>query len=118
MTGVELVQSDLFGALAGRTYDLIISNPPYVKAATMEKLPDEYLKEPPMALASGRDGLDHTRVILGEAGRHLDHGGRLVVEIGHNRAALKKAYPEVPFEWPRTSSGAGYVFALGRSQLP
>jgi ribosomal protein L3 glutamine methyltransferase len=114
---VRLVQSDLFSNLQGRTYDLVISNPPYVKAASMRKLPDEYRKEPEMALASGSDGLDHTRVILREARRHLNPGGLLVVEIGHNRKALEKAYPHLAFTWPETSGGPGYVFTLRREGL-
>ena len=115
---VELVRSDLFGALEGRKYDLIISNPPYVKAAAMKKLPDEYRREPEMALASGADGLDHTREILAQARAHLNPGGRLLVEIGHNRKALEKAFPELPFEWPRTSGGRNFVFELTREDLP
>jgi ribosomal protein L3 glutamine methyltransferase len=115
---VHLFQSDLFSKLGTRTYDLIISNPPYVKAASMRKLPDEYRKEPEMALASGADGLDHTRVILREAAKHLNPGGLLVVEIGHNRKALEKAYPALPFEWPKVSAGRGYVFTLRAEELP
>ena len=115
---VRLVKSDLFSALGGRAYDLIVSNPPYVKAASMKKLPDEYRKEPAMALASGADGLDHTRAILAQARQHLNPGGRLVVEIGHNRKALERAYPQLAFEWPKTSGGRGFVFALTREQLP
>lgn len=114
---VRLVESDLFGALAGRKYDLIISNPPYVKAASMRKLPDEYRKEPALALASGADGLDHARRIIAGAREHLAPGGRLVVEIGHNRKALEKAFPGLPFRWPRTSAGAGFVFVLQRGDL-
>jgi ribosomal protein L3 glutamine methyltransferase len=115
---VRLVNSDLFSALEGRTYDLIISNPPYVKAASMKALPDEYLQEPTLALASGRDGLDHTRTILGQARRHLNPGGMLVVEIGHNRKALERAFPRLPFAWPRVAAGTGYVFVLQREALP
>ena len=115
---VRLVKSDLFAALEGRRYDLIISNPPYVKAASMRRLPDEYRKEPPLALASGADGLDHTREIIAQARRHLAPGGRLVVEIGHNRKALEKNFPKLRFRWPRTSAGAGYVFVLERENLP
>ena len=115
---VRLVRSDLFGALEGRRYDLILSNPPYVKAAAMRKLPDEYRQEPEMALASGTDGLLHTREILARAPAHLEEGGTLMVEIGHNRKALERAYPGVPFEWPRTSTGAGYVFVVAKSQIP
>ena len=115
---VKLVKSDLFEALAGRTYDLIMANPPYVKATSMRKLPAEFQREPKLALASGDDGLDHTRAILRGARRHLEPGGMLVVEIGHNRAALEKSYPKLRFRWPRTSAGAGYVFTLKREELP
>ena len=115
---VRLLASDLYSALAGRRYDLILSNPPYVKAASMRTLPAEYREEPAVALASGADGLDHTRAILAGAREHLNPGGVLVVEIGHNRRALRKAYPEVPFEWPRASAGRGFVFTLARERLP
>ena len=114
---VRLVRSDLFKSLTGRKYDLIVSNPPYVTAAAMARLPEEYRKEPAMALASGADGLEHTRTILRDAKRYLNPGGTLVVEIGRNRKALEKAYPKLPFEWPKTSAGRGYVFELKRDEL-
>jgi ribosomal protein L3 glutamine methyltransferase len=104
-------------SLAGARYDLILSNPPYVKAASMRKLPDEYRREPAMALASGQDGLAHTRTILAQAAAHLEPGGLLMVEIGHNRKALERAYPALPFAWPKASAGAGYVFTLAREAL-
>jgi ribosomal protein L3 glutamine methyltransferase len=115
---VRLVKSDLFSALGERRYDLIITNPPYVKAASMRRLPEEFRKEPALALASGRDGLDHTRQILTQGKRHLEPAGTLMVEIGHNRKALEKAYPGLPFRWPKVSAGAGHVFTLKREELP
>ena len=115
---VHLLKSDLFRDLRGRRYDLIVSNPPYVKAASMRTLPDEYRKEPEMALASGSDGLDHARRILADARGHLNPGGRLMVEIGHNRKALEKGFPRLPFRWPRVAAGTGYVFTLERESLP
>jgi ribosomal protein L3 glutamine methyltransferase len=115
---VSLVRSDMFAALAGRAYDLIVSNPPYVNAAAMRTLPQEYRREPAIALASGADGLDHARVILAGARRHLNPGGRLVVEIGHNRKALEKAFAGLEFEWPKTSGGRNFVFTLSRELLP
>ena len=114
---MRLVKSDLFSALRGRSYDLIVSNPPYVKASSMRKLPREYRMEPRMALASGSDGLDHTRRILAGAREHLNPGARLVVEIGRNRKALEKAFPRLRFAWPGTSAGAGFVFVLERGEL-
>lgn len=115
---VHLVQSDLFTALTGRRYDLIISNPPYVTAESMAELPVEYRHEPVNALASGADGLDATRRILEHASRYLTERGVLVVEIGHNRDALMSAYPQTPFTWLETGAGDEYVFLLGRDQLP
>ena len=114
---VSLANSDMFSALAARRYDLIISNPPYVKAAAMKRLPEEYRREPTMALESGADGLDHARTILAQARRHLNPGGLLAVEIGHNRKALEKSFPALPFEWPKTSGGRNFVFTLPASAL-
>ena len=83
----------------------------------MRRLPDEYRKEPTMALASGDDGLEHTHAILAAAPSHLAPGGLLMVEIGHNRKTLEKAYPRAPFEWPRVAAGSGYVFGIVRETL-
>ena len=115
---INLVRSDLFTGLAGHRYDLIVSNPPYVSAASMAALPDEYRHEPQGALASGADGLDATRAILREAASHLNEEGILVVEIGHNRAVLEKDFPRTPFTWLETSMGDEFVFLLRREQLP
>ncbi len=115
---IELVESDLFAALAGRTYDVIVSNPPYVNAESVAALPPEYQAEPALALGSGEDGLDATRKILAGAKAHLNPGGLLVVEIGHNRDALEAAYPALPFTWLDTESGDQYVFMLRREDMP
>jgi len=115
---VRLVQTDLFDRLARRRYDLILSNPPYVDAAAMRALPREYRREPRLALAGGRDGLALVRPMLAQAAVHLNPEGLLIVEIGHNRAALEKAYPRLPFTWLETSAGDDYVFMLRKEDLP
>ena len=115
---VELIASDLFAALDGRRYDLIISNPPYVNADSVATLPPEYQAEPALALGSGADGLDATRQILAQAKSHLNPGGLLVVEIGHNRDVLEAAYPTLPFTWLDTESGDQFVFMLRQEDLP
>lgn len=114
---VTAIQSDMFAALAGKTYDLIISNPPYVDAPSMAKLPTEYRNEPQIALGSGDAGLDHTHTILHEAAKHLSDEGILVVEIGHNRDVLEAAYPEVAFTWLEVAAGDQFVFLLTKEQL-
>jgi len=115
---IELIQSDAFQNLAGRKFDLIVSNPPYVNAESVARLPPEYLHEPELALGSGEDGLDFTRIVLHEAKKHLTDNGILVVEIGHNREALEAAYPTLPFIWLDTAAGDQYVFLLHASDLP
>lgn len=115
---VRLVKSDLFGSLQGMRYDLIISNPPYVNMHSMNKLPQEYLREPKMALASGADGLDHIRVILRESRNYLNNNGFLIVECGHNRDAVEAAFPAVAFTWLDVSAGDDVVFLLRADELP
>ena len=113
---IRLVHGDLFAGLSG-LYPLIISNPPYVSADSMSALPAEYRAEPQLALAGGKDGLDIVRRLLSGAGALLDEDGLLVVEIGHNRASLERAFPRMPFTWLETSEGDGFVFLLTGSQL-
>lgn len=114
---VHAIQSDMFKGLQGKTYDLIISNPPYVDEHSMAQLPQEYRNEPQAALGSGEAGLDHAHVLLREAPNHLNEGGILVVEIGHNREALLSAYPHVPFTWLEVESGNQFVFLLTKEEL-
>ena len=115
---VRLHQGDLFAPLGDATYDLIVSNPPYVNAESVAALPPEYRHEPALALGSGVDGLDATRTILRQAANHLNPGGLLVVEIGHNRQALEAAFPDLDFAWPDIEGGEDTVFVLSREQLP
>jgi ribosomal protein L3 glutamine methyltransferase len=114
---IRLVESDAFAALSGQRYDLIIANPPYVKAESMADLPDEYRREPILALAGGGDGLDFTRLLLKQAARHLRPDGLMIVEIGNNREALERAFPRLSFVWLDTSAGDGLVFMLRRKDL-
>ena len=117
-TRLRVLHSDLYAGLGEANYDLIVSNPPYVKASAMKALPAEYRKEPRLALAGGADGLDLVHRILAGAAERLRKGGVLICEIGHNRKALERAYPRVPFTWLETSAGDGYVFALEKTRLP
>jgi ribosomal protein L3 glutamine methyltransferase len=113
---IRLVKSDLFSALRGKHYDLIICNPPYVTARNMRRLPREHRHEPRAALAGGKDGLDVVRRIVDSARGHLHPHGVLVVEVGAGRNAVERAYPRLPFTWLDVDGG-GDVFLLTREQL-
>lgn len=115
---IELIQSDLFAGLSGRSYDIIISNPPYVTGVSMRVLPAEYRHEPALALASGEDGLDAVRDIIARSRIHLKPNGILAVEVGGNRAIVEKAFPRLGFTWLESENGEGMVFLLSREQLP
>jgi ribosomal protein L3 glutamine methyltransferase len=114
---INLIRSDLFDNLPGKSYDLMISNPPYVTATAMAELPREYRHEPELALAGGDDGMDAVRTILHEAPRFLQPDGLLVVEVGHNRVAAEAAFPRMPFLWLSTPSSADSVFLLKREEI-
>ncbi|MHB1246402.1 MAG: 50S ribosomal protein L3 N(5)-glutamine methyltransferase [Sulfuriferula sp.] len=116
-TQIQTIKSDLFNQLSGRTYDVIVSNPPYVNASSMTMLPAEYRAEPQLALASGADGLEHIRAILAAAPDHLNPGGILIAEIGHNRDALEEAFPDLSFTWLDTGDSDEYVFLVTKEQL-
>ncbi|MGB3503599.1 MAG: 50S ribosomal protein L3 N(5)-glutamine methyltransferase [Mesorhizobium sp.] len=115
---VTLVQGDLFAPLTGQTFDLIITNPPYVARDVMEALPDEFRHEPEMALGSGEDGFDIVRRILAQAKTHLNPGGGILCEMGTDREVLEEEYPDTPFLWLDTANSEGEVFWLERDQLP
>ena len=114
---VELIESDHFTALSGRSYDIIVSNPPYVGQREMRGLPREYGHEPRRALESGRDGLDSVATILHQAHKFLRPQGLLVVEVGNTERILARAFPKLPFTWLDFERGGGGVFLLTREQL-
>ena len=114
---IHLVKADMFSALHGNTYDLIVANPPYVSTGRMRNLPPEYRHEPRLALSGGKDGFDAVRIILQQAAAHLSATGLLVVEVGHNRRRLERSFPHLPFVWPHTSAGSDCVFMLHRRDL-
>jgi ribosomal protein L3 glutamine methyltransferase len=114
---ISLQRSDLFAAHAGKRYDLVIANPPYVNAEAMAAFPPEYAAEPPIAHDGGPDGLEIVRRILAEAGAHLSSAGALVVEVGTGRAMLEQQFPHLPFLWLDTAESEGEVFVLPASAL-
>jgi ribosomal protein L3 glutamine methyltransferase len=114
---VRALRSDHFTALRRASYDIIVSNPPYVGRRELRGLPAEYRHEPQLALAAGADGLDSVRIILRGAAAHLNPGGILIVEVGNSETALRRAFPRLPFIWLSFERGGGGVFVLERAQL-
>jgi ribosomal protein L3 glutamine methyltransferase len=114
---VHAIESDLFAAVPGKRYDLILSNPPYVTAAAMAALPAEYRHEPVLALAAGDDGLDVVRRILREAADHLTPEGFIAIEVGHNRDQVEAAFPHLPVVWLDTASSVDKIFLVSGEAL-
>lgn len=87
VANLSFLQSEWFSALDGQRYDLIVSNPPYVAADDVHLTQGDVRFEPVSALASGADGLDDIRRIVGQAGDFLEPGGWLLLEHGYDQAA-------------------------------
>jgi ribosomal protein L3 glutamine methyltransferase len=115
---VTPVQSDLYGDLPSKRYDVILSNPPYVTDESMAVLPREHQQEPKLALAGGADGMAIVRRLVRGARGYLKRGGLLFVEVGGGRAAAEQALKDVPLTWLTTSDGDDTVFMARQEELP
>ena len=113
---VHLIQSDIYQNISG-TYDLILTNPPYVPAGEIAHFPAEYQHEPVAAFDGGADGLDLVHRILKGAKEHLKPGGQLVAEVGESWTTLEDAYPRVAFNWLETGVDNSGLFILSREEL-
>jgi len=123
---VKCVHSDLFANVQA-TYDLIITNPPYVSVQEYKRCPEEFKQEPKIALESGSDGLDIIHRILTQAKNYLNPNGVLIAEVGFTAAKrVKQRYPRVKFKWfkYRRPNGRESMFGMhgvlwcARADLP
>ena len=108
---ITLLASDGLASCAG-PYDLVLCNPPYVNARSMDALPDEYRAEPELALAGGADGMDFIRALLRDLPSRLSPTGVLVLEIGNEREHFETAFPQLEVVWLSTSAGDDQVLLL------
>lgn len=113
---VRTLQSDLFDALDG-TYDLVITNPPYVSDEEVSGLPPEYHHEPVLGLRSDENGVALPMRILEQAAGHLAPEGLLIMEVGYSWPELERRCPRHPFLWLSFEGGGEGVLALTREQL-
>jgi ribosomal protein L3 glutamine methyltransferase len=111
------IQSDVFSGVEGQSYDLIVTNPPYVDQEDIDCLPTEYSHEPEMGLGCGEDGLDIVRVILAQSAQHLNDNGILICEVGNSQVHVEALYPQVDFTWLTFERGGHGVFMLTKAQL-
>jgi ribosomal protein L3 glutamine methyltransferase len=114
---VSLYQSDLFASLPKVKYDVILCNPPYVSAASMQALPEEYRHEPRLALMSEKNGLDIPIKILTEAKHYLAEQGLLILEVGESQERLEAAFPQFPFTWCQFERGGEGVLVITHDEL-
>jgi ribosomal protein L3 glutamine methyltransferase len=113
---IRLIKSDGLAGLPG-PYDLVLCNPPYVNARSMDSLPAEYRAEPGLALAGGADGMDFVRALLRDAPGRMSEQAVLVLEIGNERANFEAAFPRLEAVWLETSAGDDQVLLLTKEAL-
>ena len=114
---VQVHEGNLLEPLPADTYDLIVSNPPYVDAGDMASRPREFTHEPELGLAGGDDGLDLVHTMLPQAAARIAPEGVFVCEVGNSWPALEAAYPDLPFVWVEFERGGDGVFALSGQVL-
>lgn len=115
---VRVRRADVYTGLGARRYDVIVSNPPYVPAAEMRRLPREHRAEPRRGLQAAAGGLAVIARILEGARRHLTADGILVVEAGNTAGRVRRRWPRLPFTWLEFERGGGGVFLLQARELP
>jgi ribosomal protein L3 glutamine methyltransferase len=114
---VELLQGDGLLACAGRRYDVILCNPPYVNAYAMSQLPAEYRAEPSLALDGGPDGMTFIRRLISHAPAFMTPQAVLVLEIGHELHNFDDAFEDLSPIWIDTSAGQHGVVVFQRESL-
>ncbi|MCX7262251.1 MAG: 50S ribosomal protein L3 N(5)-glutamine methyltransferase [Burkholderiales bacterium] len=113
---IQLLEGDGLKNLTQK-FDCIICNPPYVCEASMQKLPEEFLAEPSLALAGGSDGMDFIQAMFIDLPDRMNDRAILVLEIGNEREHFEAAFPRLEAVWLDTSAGEDQVLLLTKEAL-
>jgi ribosomal protein L3 glutamine methyltransferase len=113
---IGIIQSDLFAQI-NRTYDLIVTNPPYVSDEEYSELPEEFKQEPKLGLTSECSGLKIPVEIMLKASKYLNDNGHLFLEVGYSDEALDKAFPQINIEWIDFLNGGQGVCVFSKQML-
>ncbi len=114
---VSLHRSDVFAAVPKAKYDLILSNPPYEPSAVCDGLPEEFKREPRLALDGGADGLDVIRRLLVQARERITPAGIVVLEVGALQRAMNREFKALSLQWLPTIDGSHCICLLRAERL-
>ncbi len=116
---VRLVKSDAFDSVQRRKggYDLILSNPPYEPSAICDRLPEEFLREPRLALDGGIDGLSIIRKLIAQSADRLSPQGLLLIEVGGLKEAMNDEFAHLKLDWLPSQDGSNCICAIEARHL-
>jgi ribosomal protein L3 glutamine methyltransferase len=114
---VTLHRSDVFDTVPAVKYDVILSNPPYEPSKVCDDLPEEFKKEPRLALDGGRDGLTIIRKLLRQARERITPEGVVLIEVGGLQRAMDREFAALQPEWLTTEDGSNCVCAIRAARL-
>ncbi|MBP6506717.1 MAG: 50S ribosomal protein L3 N(5)-glutamine methyltransferase [Opitutaceae bacterium] len=114
---IALHASDVFDAVPPVKYDVILSNPPYEPSAHCDALPEEFHREPRLALDGGDDGLDIIRKLLRQAKTRLKPHGIVLIEVGGLRTVMDREFAVLEPHWLHTADGSDCVCVMHAARL-
>jgi ribosomal protein L3 glutamine methyltransferase len=114
---IRLLRSDLFASVPAARYDVVLSNPPYEPTAHVDALPEEFRREPRLALDGGPDGMGLIRRIVRQSAARLRPHGILMIEVGGLRDAFEREFGRLQPHWFHTEDGSDCVCLIQAARL-